>query len=123
MEMEDAVEVLPSSASCMISASGQMEMEDAVWCYQARGGGQAGMLLLLPRQAAGRSSPTRFAFWKIKSDWLFSQQLALLLLQWAIGLALHSCAPRVTLLEPASATREASADALVMTDGQRFSLL
>ena len=59
MEMEDAVEVLPSSASCMISASGQMEMEDAVWCYQARGGGQAGMLLLLPRQAAGRSSPTR----------------------------------------------------------------
>ena len=56
-------------------------------------------------------------------SWLFSQQLALLLLQWAIGLALHSCAPRVTLLEPASATREASADALVMTDGQQFSLL
>ena len=117
MEMEDAVEVLPSSASCMISASGQMEMEDAVWCYQARGGGQAGYC------SQDRPQEDQVRLVRCARSWLFSQQLALLLLQWAIGLALHSCAPRVTLLEPASATREASANALVMTDGQRFSLL
>ena len=116
MEMEDAVEVLPSSASCMISASG--------WKMQCGATKLAAAVRLACSYCSqDRPQEDQVRLVRCARSWLFSQQLALLLLQWAIGLALHSCAPRVTLLEPASATREASADALVMTDGQRFSLL